>query len=115
MAKAVIKAMDALHEFRPELKRFLITGASKRGWTTWLVGASEDKCVVGIAPMVIGILNVEKQIVHQREMLGKPSEQVKDYTAVGFDKLLLGPLLVARCAQPLLGRSQGEQVGALSA
>lgn len=91
MAKAVIKAMDALQAFRPELKRFLITGASKRGWTTWLVGASGDKRVVGIAPMVIDILNVEKQIGHQLEMLGKPSEQVEDYTAVGFDKLLLAP------------------------
>lgn len=91
MAKAVIKAMDALQAFRPELKRFLITGASKRGWTTWLVGASGDKRVVGIAPMVIDILNVEKQIGHQLEMLGKPSEEVADYTAVGLDKLLLAP------------------------
>jgi PhoPQ-activated pathogenicity-related protein len=91
MAKAVIKALDALQSFRPELKRFLITGASKRGWTTWLVGASGDPRVVGIAPMVIDILNVEKQIGHQLEMLGKPSEQVGDYTAVGFDKLLLAP------------------------
>lgn len=91
MAKAVIKAMDALQAFRPELRRFLITGASKRGWTTWLVGASEDKRVAGIAPMVIDILNVPKQIPHQLEMYGKPSEQVADYTAVGFDKLLLAP------------------------
>lgn len=91
MAKAVLKAMDALQAFRPELKRFLVTGASKRGWTTWLVGASQDKRVAGIAPMVIDILNVEKQISHQLEMLGKPSEQVADYTAVGFDKLLLAP------------------------
>jgi PhoPQ-activated pathogenicity-related protein len=91
MAKAVMKAMDALQAFRPELKRFLITGASKRGWTTWLVGASGDSRVAGIAPMVIDILNVEKQIGHQLEMLGKPSEQVGDYTAVGFDKLLLAP------------------------
>ncbi len=91
MAKAVIKAMDALQAFRPELKRFLITGASKRGWTTWLVGASGDKRVAGIAPMVIDVLNVEKQMTHQLEMLGKPSEQVGDYTAVGFDKLLLAP------------------------
>ncbi|WP_309721377.1 PhoPQ-activated protein PqaA family protein [Armatimonas sp.] len=91
MAKAVIKAMDALQAFRPELKRFLITGASKRGWTTWLVGASGDKRVVAIAPMVIDILHVEKQIPHQLAMYGKPSEQVADYTAVGFDKLLLAP------------------------
>lgn len=91
MAKAVIKAMDALQAFRPELKRFLITGASKRGWTTWLAGASKDKRIAGIAPMVIDILNVTAQIPHQLAMYGKPSEQVEDYTAVGFDKLLAGP------------------------
>jgi len=91
MAKAVIKAMDALQALRPELKRFIITGASKRGWTTWLAGASKDKRIVGIAPMVIDILNVAAQVPHQLEMYGKPSEQVADYTAVGFDKLLGGP------------------------
>ena len=96
MAKAVIKAMDVLQAFtkdagKPRLERFLITGASKRGWTTWLVGASKDKRVAGIAPMVIDILNVAKQIPRQMESFGKPSEQVGDYTAMGFDKILATP------------------------
>lgn len=96
MAKAVLKAMDALQAFSteaklPKLERFLITGASKRGWTTWLVGASRDKRVAAIAPMVIDILNVAKQIPHQMESFGKPSEQVGDYTAMGFDKILTTP------------------------
>ncbi|MGC4047545.1 MAG: PhoPQ-activated protein PqaA family protein [Armatimonas sp.] len=91
MAKAVLKAMDVLQAAQPSLKRFLITGASKRGWTTWLAGASRDKRIVGIAPMVIDILNVAKQTAHQLEMYGKPSEQVADYTAVGMDKILATP------------------------
>ncbi|MFM7321427.1 MAG: PhoPQ-activated pathogenicity-related family protein [Armatimonadota bacterium] len=93
MAKAVIKAMDALQAYTKQacpkrIERFVITGASKRGWTTWLVGASKDKRVAGIAPMVIDILNVAKQIPRQLEAFGKPSEQVGDYTAMGFDKIL---------------------------
>jgi PhoPQ-activated pathogenicity-related protein len=83
--------MDALQAFRPELKRFMITGASKRGWTTWLAGASGDRRIAGIAPMVIDILNLPAQIPHQLAMYGKPSEQVGDYTAVGFDRILLQP------------------------
>lgn len=88
MAKAVLKAMDVLQAAQPSLKRFMITGASKRGWTTWLAGASRDKRIVGIAPMVIDILNVAKQTTHQLEMYGKPSEQVADYTSAGFEKIL---------------------------
>lgn len=93
MAKAVVKAMDALQAYStyakiPEIKEFLITGASKRGWTTWLVGASRDKRVKGIAPMVIDTLNVGVQIPHQIESYGKASEQIEDYTKSGMLEVL---------------------------
>lgn len=89
MAKSVLKAMDAVQAFTkqaglPVLNEFLITGASKRGWTTWLVGASGDRRVKAIAPMVIDTLNVIAQIPHQLAAFGKPSEQVGDYTSAGF-------------------------------
>ncbi|MCX6380589.1 MAG: PhoPQ-activated protein PqaA family protein [Armatimonadetes bacterium] len=89
MAKAVVKAMDALQEYSlyakiPEIKEFLITGASKRGWTTWLVGATKDKRVKGIAPMVIDTLNVGVQIPHQIESYGKASEEIADYSKSGM-------------------------------
>lgn len=93
MAKAVLKAMDALQAFAkkaemPAIDQFLITGASKRGWTTWLAGASRDPRIKAIAPMVIDILNVLEQMPHQLAAYGKPSEQVGDYTEVGMlDKL----------------------------
>src|SRR5262249_30488950 len=85
MAKSCLKAMDAIQEFAKSEKwepinDFLVSGASKRGWTTWLVGASKDKRVKAIAPMVIDTLNVAVQIPHQLEAFGKPSEQVDDYT-----------------------------------
>lgn len=67
------------------LERFLITGASKRGWTTWLVGASQDRRVVGIAPMVIDTLNLPAQVLHHLEFYsGTPSEQISEYTEGGM-------------------------------
>lgn len=89
MAKAVIKAMDAIQAFTkqngdPSVDNFLITGASKRGWTTWLAGASQDPRIKAIAPMVIDTLNAAEQMPHQIAAYGKPSEQIKDYTDTGL-------------------------------
>ncbi len=83
MVKSVVKAMDALQEFSKrewdvELKDFVVTGASKRGWTSWLTGASDPR-VRAIAPMVIDTLNMGPQMLHQVQCYGKPSDMVKDY------------------------------------
>lgn len=97
MAKSVLKAMDAIQAFgtktgQPPVRRFLVTGASKRGWTAWLVGASRDPRVVAIAPMVIDTLNIAAQIPHQLAAFGgKPSEQVSDYTQTGLLEKLRSP------------------------
>jgi PhoPQ-activated pathogenicity-related protein len=96
MAKAVIKAMDAIQAFAKEAKitpieGFLVCGASKRGWTTWLVGASKDPRVKAIAPMVIDTLNVPQQAKHQMESWGKMSEQIGDYVAAQLGPMLASP------------------------
>lgn len=96
MAKAVLKAMDAIQAFTHEagfssITSFLVHGASKRGWTTWLVGASRDPRVKAIAPMVIDVLNVAKQGPHQVESYGKFSEQIGDYTRAGIPEKLNTP------------------------
>ncbi len=96
MAKGVLKAMDVVQAFSKEsgwkpVDRFLVHGASKRGWTTWLAGASKDPRIVAIAPMVIDVLNVAKQAKYQLESYGKPSEQVDDYTSAGILQLLETP------------------------
>ncbi len=96
MAKAVLKAMDAIQAYtkgagQPEINGFLISGASKRGWTTWLAGASRDPRIKGIAPMVIDTLHVSAQIPHQLAAYGKPSEKVQDYTSSGMLEKLSTP------------------------
>ncbi|MFT3878334.1 MAG: PhoPQ-activated protein PqaA family protein [Gemmatales bacterium] len=90
MVKSLIMSMDALQafakdEWKTELKHFIISGASKRGWTSWLTGATGDPRVKAIAPMVIDTLNMQVQMPHQHEMLGgKYSEQIADYTERGL-------------------------------
>lgn len=92
MTKAALRAMDAVEATTKNtdnpLSKFVVTGASKRGWTTWFVGAAKDKRVIGIAPMVYDNLNVAKQMPHQIEQWGKYSEQIEDYTRRGLQQQL---------------------------
>ena len=61
MTKAAVRAMDTATEFLAKegvrLEKFVVSGASKRGWTTWTTGVV-DKRVVAIAPLVIDMLNL---------------------------------------------------------
>ena len=85
MTKSAIKAMDAVQqvlkqEKQFEIKGFVVAGASKRGWTTWLTAASGDKRVVAIVPMVIDNLNIREQMKYQIETWGAFSPSIHDYT-----------------------------------
>ena len=88
MVKSAVRAMDAVQEWakkegRPVPTKFVVSGASKRGWTTWLTGAVDPR-VAAIAPMVIPTLNMKAQNKHQLETWGKYSEQIEDYTKRGL-------------------------------
>ena len=43
--------------------RFVVSGASKRGWTTWATAAVDTR-VIAIAPAVIDLLNIEPSFMH---------------------------------------------------
>jgi len=88
MVKSLVKAMDVLEaftrqEWQHKLSGFVVSGASKRGWTTWLTAASDAR-VVGIVPMVIDTLNMREQTPYQLKSFGKYSDQIHDYTARGL-------------------------------
>src|SRR5688572_23887352 len=62
MVKSGTQAMTAVQQYMAsaagggrKINGFVVAGGSKRGWTTWLVGAV-DKRVVGIVPIVISVL-----------------------------------------------------------
>jgi PhoPQ-activated pathogenicity-related protein len=67
MAKAVIKAMDAAQQIAEQnhlqIRHFVISGASKRGWTAWLVSL-EDTRINALVPIVIDSLNTKKNLQH---------------------------------------------------
>jgi PhoPQ-activated pathogenicity-related protein len=89
MVKSVVRSMDALQafareEWKFEVKRFVVSGASKRGWTAWLTGALGDPRVVAIAPLVIDTLNMQEQMAHQKASFGAYSEMIRDYVGRGL-------------------------------
>jgi PhoPQ-activated pathogenicity-related protein len=83
MTKSLAKAMDAIQafamqEWRFVVRWFLVSGASKRGWTTWLTAAADPR-VKAIAPLVFDTLNMQAQLPHQVKSYGRYSEMIDDY------------------------------------
>lgn len=90
MTKSAVRAMDAITAFigtpdggGAKVTRYVVSGASKRGWTTWTT-AAVDKRVVAIAPAVIDMLNLEPSFVHHWRAYGAWSDAVEDYVEHGI-------------------------------
>ncbi|MCC6145849.1 MAG: hypothetical protein IT368_18735 [Candidatus Hydrogenedentes bacterium] len=84
MVKSAVRAMDTIESVMAEkhdqdIKRFFVTGGSKRGWTTWLSAVADDR-VEYIAPLIIDMLNAVPQMQHQLAVYGGFSTQIEDYT-----------------------------------
>jgi PhoPQ-activated pathogenicity-related protein len=90
MTKSAVRAMDTMTAFSAsaagggsKVARFVVSGASKRGWTTWATAAVDTR-VVAIAPAVIDLLNVEASFEHHYRAYGAYSDAVKDYVEQGI-------------------------------
>jgi PhoPQ-activated pathogenicity-related protein len=97
MVKSAVKAMDTTQSFVTaesggslQVNNFIVTGASKRGWTTWLTPAVDSR-VVGIVPFVFDFLNNAEQIPNLKDtyvgvtqhIVGGYPDAVQDYTNDG--------------------------------
>ncbi len=96
MAKSVRAAMDYIedyfsHHFNISLEGFILSGASKRGWTTYIVGA-KDKRVRGIIPLSFDNVNFLKTLPHQLEQWGVYSSDLSDYTEKGIVDMMATPI-----------------------
>ena len=94
MTRAAVRAMDALQTFlaaRVRVDGFVVAGASKRGWTTYLAGAADPR-VRAIAPMVYDNLDMRAQLRRQRDVFdGGYSPEIADYTDRGLLERIEAP------------------------
>jgi PhoPQ-activated pathogenicity-related protein len=92
MTKAAVRAMDSVTAFcktdaggKLDIDHFVVTGGSKRGWTTWTT-AAVDKRVIAIVPIVIDTLNLEALNGRQLAAYGEWSPAIKDYIDIDLPK-----------------------------
>ena len=82
MTRAVVRSMDLAQEIalqnNKQLSEFVVSGASKRGWTAWTTAAVDDR-VVGVVPIVIDMLNLVPSFENHYRSYGDFSLAVQDY------------------------------------
>ena len=100
MVKSAVRAMDTITALTASeegsgrtVNRFVVAGGSKRGWTTWLTGAVDDR-VVGIIPVVIDVLNADPSMKHHFAAYGFWAPNVGDYVEHRIMQRINDPLLV---------------------
>ena len=89
MIRAAVKAMDCVEQILGKKLKFVVSGESKRGWTTWLLPAYDNR-VMGITPMVAEILNFDKNLNHHYQFYDNQfSFVMKDYIIAKIPKFVL--------------------------
>ena len=81
MTRAVVRAMGLAQEIvaqnNKKLNDFVVSGASKRGWTAWTTAAVDE--IVGVVPMVIDMLNLVPSFENHFRSYGEYSPAVQEY------------------------------------
>ncbi len=96
MVKSAVRAMDTITAATRQMpgvatvKRFVVAGGSKRGWTTWLTGAVDHR-VIAISPIVIDVLNVQANTHHHFSAYGFWAPAVGSYVEHGITTRLGHP------------------------
>jgi PhoPQ-activated pathogenicity-related protein len=81
MVRSASCAIDVIGEWSFErYRKYVVGGASKRAWTSWLVAQIDDPRVVGIVPVVFDHLHMSAQIENQNRVWGALSPMLEDYT-----------------------------------
>ena len=88
MTTAAVRAMDAVEDFgkttfSKPVEKFVVTGASKRGWTAWTTAIVDDR-VIAVAPLVIDLLNVVPSFEHHWRAYGYWAPAVGNYDKEGI-------------------------------
>lgn len=85
MVKSGTAAMTAVQQYLASeaggnrtIDGFVVSGGSKRGWTSWLVGLLDER-VVGMIPIVINVLDVNGTTRHHWQTMGYFSPALEDY------------------------------------
>ncbi len=85
MVKSAVRAMDCVQELlaseqggKIAVEKFVVSGGSKRGWTTWCT-AAVDKRVAAAIPIVIDVINVPACSRHHIAAYGFYAEAIGDY------------------------------------
>jgi PhoPQ-activated pathogenicity-related protein len=83
MTAAAQRAMDTITDVvdsntNHTVQNYVVSGASKRGWTTWTTGIFDDR-VVAIAPVVIDLLNIVPSFQHHWRAYGEWSPAIQEY------------------------------------
>lgn len=94
MTKAAIRAMDTVEAYLKEktdtrnltsnIDTWVVAGASKRGWTSWLTAAMVPDRVGVIVPLVLDMLNMIPNMHKMWKAYGGWSWAFKEYYKLNF-------------------------------
>jgi PhoPQ-activated pathogenicity-related protein len=96
MVKSGAAAMTAIQQYLASaaggaqpIERFVVSGGSKRGWTSWLLAALDPR-VRAVIPIVINNLDGEAVTRHHWGAMGYFSPAIKDYVDHGIVPAMIG-------------------------